>query len=103
MSKKSVMTLQKKTVVLYSPVYRQVMQLIEENPKIETVGLSFGEYEESKIKIKHFIPMTNLDNSAVSFSLDYEILYQEIQNHEKKGEILVGLFLRFERRITNSL
>ena len=29
------MTLQKKTVVLYSPVYRQVMQLIEENPKIE--------------------------------------------------------------------
>ncbi len=68
------------------------MQIIEENSEIESVGVGFGTYEDSLIMIKNFIRMANLDNSAVSFSLDYEILYQEIQNHEKKGEILVGIF-----------
>lgn len=84
--------LSKQTVVLSYPVYRRVMQIIEENPKNESVGVCFGAIEDSRIIINHFTRMANLDNSAVSFSLDYEILYHEIQNYEKKGELLVGIF-----------
>ncbi len=84
--------LPKKTVVLSYPVYRHIMKIIEDNPVNESVGVGFGKNEGSLIMIEHFIHMANLDNSAISFSLDYEILYQEIQNHEKKGEILVGIF-----------
>lgn len=80
------------TVVLASAVYRQIMQLLAENSKIEIVGLGFGVHEEHEIKVRNFISVTNLDNSAVSFSLDYEVLFKEIKNHEKKGELLVGIF-----------
>lgn len=80
------------TVVISNPVYRQVMHLLKGNPKIEIIGLCFGIAEKSKIKLRNFVPMVNLDNSAVSFSLDYEVLYREIQRHEKKDKILVGIF-----------
>lgn len=36
--------------------------------------------------------MENLDQSPNSFSLDYEVMYKEIQAHEELGEILVGFF-----------
>ncbi|MFX0207456.1 MAG: Mov34/MPN/PAD-1 family protein [Candidatus Hodarchaeota archaeon] len=80
------------TVVIYNPVYRQIMQLLKEDTTIESVGLSFGIHEKDKIIIGNFVSVTNLDNSAVSFSLDYEVLYKEIQIHEEKGEMLVGIF-----------
>lgn len=81
-----------KTVVIYTPVYRRIIQILKEDPKIESVGLSFGIYEEDKIIIRNFVSVANLDNSTVSFSLDYEVLYKEIQYHEEKEEVLVGIF-----------
>lgn len=84
--------LQHKEVVLYKSVYHQIMSLLAENPKIEDVGLCFGIHDKSKIEIRSFISMVNLDNSAISFSLDYGVLYREIQRHEEKKEILVGIF-----------
>ena len=42
--------------------------------------------------MKKFVLMENLDNSMHSFSLDYEILLKEIQNHEKDGAKLLGFF-----------
>ncbi len=68
------------------------MHLLKEDPKIEVVGLCFEIHYESEIRVKNLVTMTNLDNSAVSFSLDYEVLFREIQLHEKKGERLVGIF-----------
>ncbi|UCE14144.1 MAG: Mov34/MPN/PAD-1 family protein [Candidatus Heimdallarchaeota archaeon] len=82
----------KETVVIATPVYQQIMQLLGEKPKVEVVGLNFGTHENLTILVRHFEPMKNLDNSAVSFSLDYEILFKEIQSYEKKGEILIGIF-----------
>jgi proteasome lid subunit RPN8/RPN11 len=68
------------------------MGLFKRKTKIELVGLTFGNFEHDHIKITDFVSMKNLDDSPVSFSLDYEVFYREIQNHEKKGEVLVGIF-----------
>ncbi|MFX1285188.1 MAG: Mov34/MPN/PAD-1 family protein [Promethearchaeota archaeon] len=84
--------MQIQTVVIYSPVFRRIKQILKENPIIESVGLCFGIYEESRGVIRNFVSMINLDDSAISFSLDYEVLYKEIQNHEEKGEVFVGIF-----------
>lgn len=79
-------------VVLFETVYNQIMLLLAKKPKIEVVGLCFGTHVGKRIELKSFIETTNLDNSATSFSLDYEVLYKEIQLHEEKREILVGIF-----------
>jgi proteasome lid subunit RPN8/RPN11 len=79
-------------VLICNTIYDQLMRVVKEAPKIEIVGLCFGLQNESKIRVKHLVIMTNLDNSPVSFSLDYELLFKEIQIHEQKGESLVGIF-----------
>ena len=79
-------------VLISNSIYGQIMRLLKEDLKIEVVGLCFGIHNESEIRVKNLVTMTNLDNSAVSFSLDYEVLFREIQLHEKKGERLVGIF-----------
>ncbi|UCG89956.1 MAG: Mov34/MPN/PAD-1 family protein [Candidatus Heimdallarchaeota archaeon] len=84
--------MQIQTVVIFTPAYNQIMQVLKENPTIESVGLSFGIHEEDKIIIENFVSVKNLDDSPFSFSLDYEVLYKEIQYHEEKGEVLVGIF-----------
>ncbi|MFX0123780.1 MAG: Mov34/MPN/PAD-1 family protein [Candidatus Hodarchaeota archaeon] len=84
--------MQKREVVLFETVYNQIVHLLEENPTIEVVGLCFGIYDKNRVKIRSFVQMVNLDNSATSFSLDYEVLYREIQHHEKKKENFVGIF-----------
>lgn len=79
-------------MVIATPVYQQIMQLLGKRPKVEIVGLGFGTNEKMAINVRHFELMQNLDNSEVSFSLDYEILFKEIQSYEKKGETLIGIF-----------
>ncbi|MFX0014619.1 MAG: Mov34/MPN/PAD-1 family protein [Promethearchaeota archaeon] len=81
-----------KEVLLSPTVYREIMHLLSENPKNEIVGLGFGTFENNQIRITNFVLMKNLDNSEITFSVDYEVLYKEIQIHEEKGEILVGIF-----------
>ena len=79
-------------IIIFETVYNQIFLLLEKKPKVEAVGLCFGECDKKKITLRSFKQMVNLDNSATSFSLDYEVLYREIQHHEKKEEILVGIF-----------
>lgn len=84
--------MQKKEVMVSLPVYRKIKRLLSENQEIEVVGLGFGAHKNNQIRMTNFVTMTNLDNSAISFSLDYEVLYREIQHHEEKGKNLVGIF-----------
>ncbi|UCG03533.1 MAG: Mov34/MPN/PAD-1 family protein [Candidatus Heimdallarchaeota archaeon] len=84
--------MQQKEAVLSGIVYNQIMRLLAKNPKIEVVGLCFGIRCHEKIELKSFVSLVNLDNSSTSFSLDYEAMYQEIQCHEERDEILVGIF-----------
>lgn len=84
--------MQKKEAVIFETVYNQIMLLLAKKPKIEIVGLCFGYQDEERIEIRSFKQIENLDNSSTSFSLDYEIMYEEIRYHQKKKEILVGIF-----------
>ncbi|MFX1504481.1 MAG: Mov34/MPN/PAD-1 family protein [Promethearchaeota archaeon] len=84
--------MQRKEAVIFETVYNQIMLLLAKKPRIEVVGLCFGHHDEERIEIRSFKQIENLDNSSTSFSLDYEIMYKEIQNHEKKKAILVGIF-----------
>jgi proteasome lid subunit RPN8/RPN11 len=84
--------MQKKEAVIFKSVYNQIKLLLAKKPRIEVVGLCFGHQDEKRIEIRSFKQLENLDNSATSFSLNYEIMYKEIQSHEKKKEILVGIF-----------
>ncbi|MFW9906540.1 MAG: Mov34/MPN/PAD-1 family protein [Candidatus Thorarchaeota archaeon] len=84
--------MQENEAVIFETVYNQIMLLLAKKWKVEVVGLCFGHRDEDRIEIRSFKQMDNLDNSATSFSLDYEIMYKEIQNYEKKKELLVGIF-----------
>ena len=81
-----------KEAVLLETVYHQIMTLLTKKPKIEVVGLCFGIHSRGRTEVRSFVTTPNLDNSATSFSLDYEVLYEEIQQHEKKREMYVGIF-----------
>ena len=82
----------KKETVIFEAVYHQIMLLVAEKPRIEVVGLCFGNQDKKRIELRSFKQTANLDDSATSFSLDYEFMYREIQYHEEKREILVGIF-----------
>ncbi len=82
----------KKEAVLSETVYHQIISLLAKRLKIEVVGLCFGIHDKNRIELRSFVSIANLDNSATSFSLDYEVLFREIQRHEEKKEILVGIF-----------
>lgn len=84
--------MEKNEAVLFETVYHQIMRLLAANPKIEVVGLCFGFHDKERIELRSFVSMANLDNSATSFSLGYEELFREIQRHEEKSEMLVGIF-----------
>jgi len=58
-----------KTVVIYNPVYCRIMQILKEDPKIESVGLSFGIYEEDKIIIRNFVSVANLEKRSSFYAL----------------------------------
>jgi proteasome lid subunit RPN8/RPN11 len=73
-------------------IYKKIQRITAESTMIERVGLGFGTQDQSIIKMKNFVLIENLDNSMYSFSLDYEILFKEIQNHEKLGAKLLGFF-----------
>lgn len=81
-----------KEAVLPETVYRQMMDLLAKKLNIEVVGLCFGNHLEERTELRSFVTTPNLDNSATSFSLNYEVMYKEIQYHEEKEEILVGIF-----------
>ncbi|MFX0051012.1 MAG: Mov34/MPN/PAD-1 family protein [Candidatus Hodarchaeota archaeon] len=82
----------KKSVVINKIAYRHITDLLLEKSDIELVSLGFGFFNESQILITNFVRMRNLDESPISFSLDYEEMYKEIQNHEKEGKSLIGFF-----------
>jgi proteasome lid subunit RPN8/RPN11 len=82
----------KKSVVINKIAYRNISDLLLEESEIELVCLGFGFSNELKILITNFVCMRNLDESPISFSLDYEEMYKEIQNHEKEGKSLIGFF-----------
>jgi len=82
----------RKEAVLFEAVYHQIMALLAKKLKIEVVGLCFGNHIKERTELRSFVTTPNLDNSAISFSLDYEVMYREIQRHEEKREILVGIF-----------
>ncbi|MFX0183901.1 MAG: Mov34/MPN/PAD-1 family protein [Candidatus Hodarchaeota archaeon] len=84
--------MEKKAVVLNRIVYREIIDLLLKKPRIELVGLGFGFSDESQIILTNFVPMQNLDNSPISFSLDYEVMYKEIQNYEREGKSLIAFF-----------
>ena len=84
--------MQRKEAVIFDKVYNQIMLLLVKKPRIEVVGLCFGHQDEERIEIRSFKQIENLDNSATSFSLDYEIMYKEIQYYEEMKESLVGIF-----------
>jgi len=90
-----------RVLVLESHVYSQIQNLIAESIKMERVGLGFGSYNESVIKMNKFIPMENLDKSETSFSLDYEKMLKEIQIHEQNGLILLGFFHTHPKNATS--
>lgn len=90
-----------RVLLLESQVYSQIQNLIAESIKMERVGLGFGSYNESVIKMNKFIPMENLDKSETSFSLDYERMLKEIQIHEQNGLILLGFFHTHPKNATS--
>ena len=63
-----------------------------ENSAIEKVALLFGKIHDSSIKIEMLRILNNLDESPISFSIDYEIMIREIQSYEKKGYTFIGFF-----------
>ncbi|MHA2223739.1 MAG: Mov34/MPN/PAD-1 family protein [Candidatus Hodarchaeales archaeon] len=79
-------------VVISKSTFRKIILLLTKKSENERVGLGFGVHEESRIELRDFVPMTNMDHSPASFSIDYEVLIKEIHVHEKKGEILIGIF-----------
>ncbi len=92
----------KERVLLFeSYIYSQIQNLIVESIKMEQVGLGFGSYNESVIKMNKFVPMDNLDKSETSFSLNYERMLKEIQIHEQNGLILLGFFHTHPKNATS--
>ena len=79
-------------LLLESQLYNQIRRLITKSTQIEQVGLIFGSFQDSTIKPKEIVPMNNLDNSRTSFSLDYEVMLEEIQFHEDQDLLLLGFF-----------
>jgi len=77
---------------MISSVFQQILSLIKSKSRVELVGLVFGIVHESQIIITDFVQMKNLDQSPISFSIDYEVMYKEIQNYERKRKTLVGFF-----------
>ncbi|MFX0171014.1 MAG: Mov34/MPN/PAD-1 family protein [Candidatus Hodarchaeota archaeon] len=82
----------KKSVMINKVAYRHITDLLSEKSKNELVSLGFGFSNESQILITNFVRMRNLDESPISFSLDYEEMFKEIQKHEKEGKSLIGFF-----------
>lgn len=79
-------------VIMNPLVFQQIMSLLKSKSRVELVGIVFGIINESKIEITDFIQMKNLDQSPISFSIDYEVMYQEIQYYERSRKSLVGFF-----------
>jgi proteasome lid subunit RPN8/RPN11 len=82
----------KKEAIILKAVFHQIMLLLAKKPRIEVVGFCFGKLDEKGIELRSFKQTTNLDDSVTSFSVDYEVMFREIQYHEEKQEILVGIF-----------
>ncbi len=79
-------------VLMKLSVFHQIMSLVKSRLRVELVGLVFGFIHESLIIITDFVQMKNLDQSPISFSIDYEAMYKKIQYFEREKKPLVGFF-----------
>jgi proteasome lid subunit RPN8/RPN11 len=77
---------------LKDTVYSQLRELIKIESRFEQVGILFGTLTESIVSIENFVGMENLDLSAFSFSIDYEILVKEILHFQERKKNLAGFF-----------
>jgi proteasome lid subunit RPN8/RPN11 len=94
--KKSILSgkddVKKEILLLRRSVHDQIFTLINKTSKIELIGIGFGDRTSSLITMNKFVQLENLDQSQISFSLDYEVLLKEILYQEKKGRMFLGFF-----------
>ena len=73
-------------------VYSTIQNNINNKSLVEQVGLIFGVITLYKAFIEDFVEMKNLDSSPRSFSIDYELLIQYIEDYQTKKKVHLGFF-----------